>query len=911
MGKKNTIQILGATLSVAMGLSAASVCRFVNADDMTKPVEAIQPSLPEDVVMLQAIFMDVQGKVRWRTSESSPWNVAKVNDLLESGAEIRTGLKSRSTLRVGKNSTILVDAGTSFQLPIMVQEGQVLRTLATVKSGRADFKVDHVGFSNDFKVVTPQTTLAVRGTGFGLESGPLKGVALSGVNTNSINAIEVTYISSNLSYFVSGQGKTSSETGKQDPVQNAWVSTIGPPPIAGTLVSSSDVDQQVAQGVAGVNPSSNTQQIQQTQAGENNQNAINDAIALSSTNIFATGGNISSLTYGSVQNASTSNETLHLFNRNFAIYESGAWTNSLFNLNTLWNGTDSDYSDRHNSFASLPNVIRNGIQWELQAMKNSAQIDLAKSNEQYAAMRFDPTLYFTTNGDITEVGKRDGSLLNGLENSLWSLDQDATTRLARAGEYNATIQSALGNVTNAYTSLHNAEIALQDLNRGKIQSVVYTAELKLALRQMNTFLSNLGGLIENNKDTHAQVVYSKLSDFVAMASDKVAQGLAAAKNARDNYTNASSRGTQEMFRTQELHYLEAVRIGLHSMAYLTNSAENGPKGILELAQKISDNFTMANSRFSYESFVNNAKPFVDISQVRSGAIQTLADLSMSNSREALDQLADGSINKNLIDAQLSIMQEQVELMGRKADMVYVDGSDDNSIKTGMAGFELRSLTDLTSSNLHKSQFDNLADNGSTQAGLDFDLGALREFNSLYAGANSVQQQAQSTMDAIDLNQTNAEMANLTINGLSASYHTNLNNALAKASDATTSFNQQFSNSQAAGIQYLRDFTNTVGSNTTATAQNALASVTALVGEHNLYVSQAQSAVEAAQNASANASSRGRMVYMNAVATQMSRAANIHSAATLALLHVISNGSLIQTNYNQAQERYNSLGGPLD
>jgi hypothetical protein len=76
---------------------------------------------------LQAIFMEVQGKVRWRAGEQAPWKEAAVNDLVDAGAEIRTGLKSRAALRVGKNATVLVDAGTSFQLPQIVQDGETLR----------------------------------------------------------------------------------------------------------------------------------------------------------------------------------------------------------------------------------------------------------------------------------------------------------------------------------------------------------------------------------------------------------------------------------------------------------------------------------------------------------------------------------------------------------------------------------------------------------------------------------------------------------------------------------------------------------------------------------------------------------------------------------------------------------------
>jgi hypothetical protein len=123
----------------------------------------------------------------------------------------------------------------------------------------------------------------------------------------------------------------------------------------------------------------------------------------------------------------------------------------------------------------------------------------------------------------------------------------------------------------------------------------------------------------------------------------------------------------------------------------------------------------------------------------------------------------------------------------------------------------------------------------------------------------------------------------------------------------TSFTLQFADSRATANQYLTDFTTIVGPNNSDVAMNALAAVTTLVGNHNTYVNQAEAAVAAAETASRNASSRGDMVYMNAVATQMARAATIQLAANAAMLNVATNGSIIQSNYSQAQSDYNSRG----
>jgi hypothetical protein len=239
-----TIVMLG-TLSPVLGVT---------------PMEAQAEQAPAPPKDLQAIFLEVDGKVRWRADEKSDWREAKVNDLVGEGAEVRTGLRSRAALRVGRNATILVDAGTSFQIPQLEQDGQTLRTLASVKTGRVDFKVDKVGFSNDFKVATPQTTLSVRGTGFAVNSGPLNGVEVVGARTNMINAIELKYVASNLKYFMSGASSSSSSN--QDPVKSAWLSSLGPPQVAGTIADKSQLEQAAAQGQAG-NAPTNSQQAQQ------------------------------------------------------------------------------------------------------------------------------------------------------------------------------------------------------------------------------------------------------------------------------------------------------------------------------------------------------------------------------------------------------------------------------------------------------------------------------------------------------------------------------------------------------------------------------------------------------------------------------------------------------------------------
>ena len=942
----NTIHLAGGTFTLAMTLAVASVCQLSWADDMTQPVASVASSESSEV-KLQAIFMDVQGKVRWRINEDSPWIEAKVNDLLEVGAEIRTGLKSRAGLRVGQNATILVDAGTTFQLPVILQigeqfqEGSVLRTVATVKSGRADFKVDHVGFANDFKVVTPQTTLSVRGTGFNLDSGQLMGMALSGASTNTINAIEVTYVAANMSYFVSGQGKTSSEPGKQDPVQNAWVSTIGPPPIAGTMVSQSDVQQQVAQGIAGANPSSNIQQIQQTEAGEANENAIDTALVLASEtgngggdsgsgySLFqsvaqSTEQGLSLLNSDAQSNKSLSNTDLQRFNNNFAVYENGQWTTSLRTLNTVWNGSDSAGRDGKFTYGLTSDI---GARAMLDDLKNSSIADLLTSDDTLNLISFDASRYFNNedssdakdnfgNAVISDTAFKDGELLNGATDSLWSLSESARTKLGIAVGLDSSVQTAFKNVKDSYGRLQVAQQALDGLSTGSAFSEGYTTAFTNQFAKLNGFLTNLQNLIGTSTSAQSKEAYAQLAGVVNSAAVHVQLGLAAAQTARENYNNASSRATQELFQAEELKYLDAVRIRLDSIAYLTKERKNadgsaapdGPDGIKELAEQIMQNFNGANNQFAWGSFSDFARPHVVAAGIDSGAIQALASLSQLDSKSAEEQIEEGSVNRGKIDLQVDILTQQVNLMSNKT---Y--GEDSGSRSSQISMFQFESLSDghLADSNAHKSAFDILMSNNASQSELQNDLGALRDLNDIYTGSNSLQLQAETTLTQIIDHHDSATDAKNKIDQLTTNYNTFLNDAQAKAAQANALNLDRFSQSTQTANRYLQDFIAIKGANTTASAQNALTAITALVGQHNAYVAQAQTAVLDAQSASVAAGTRGQMVFMNAVATQISRAADIRIDANLSMLKIATNGSAIRENYNDAKNDYDAVSPPTN
>ena len=223
----------------------------------TSALEAVKP-LPEgESKELIAIVMHRTGKAQWRADEKATWQSAQVDDALPAGAMIRTGLKSALTLRVGLNSSILIDSNARVALPRIIQDGDQLQTAVKVERGRADVKVNHVGLTNDFSVVTPTGALAVKGTGFACRYDAFDGTSIVGAKTNTMNAIEVHYYASKLAYSLSGGAISSNKN--ENPTLAALIEAA-PPPSSNKAEAQDTADQEGSAGGA----VSNTDAVSQT-----------------------------------------------------------------------------------------------------------------------------------------------------------------------------------------------------------------------------------------------------------------------------------------------------------------------------------------------------------------------------------------------------------------------------------------------------------------------------------------------------------------------------------------------------------------------------------------------------------------------------------------------------------------------
>jgi len=252
-------------VTVAIVLSS---CAFAQSAPTEQPPVAPPIDLPEgdaaqadaapvaDASELEALVISVSGRGgRWRAPGADQWSPVAVDDVLPAGSQIDTGLRGEVALRVGKNATLLISSASSVTLAEIEETDGRLVTRALLNKGAADFKVDHVGLENDFVVITPSSTLAVKGTGFRVVHGPMVGTQIEGVRANRVNAIEVGYFDIRTPVRMSGNAQSSTRT--PNPALAALNRTVAPPP----TTTPSDPAPADAQDTAQTQTVRNTQAV--------------------------------------------------------------------------------------------------------------------------------------------------------------------------------------------------------------------------------------------------------------------------------------------------------------------------------------------------------------------------------------------------------------------------------------------------------------------------------------------------------------------------------------------------------------------------------------------------------------------------------------------------------------------------
>ena len=116
----------------------------------------------------QAVIREITGKVEVRPPQAG-WLPAREGMILSLGAVISTGFNSRAVLDLGR-SVLQVDPLTRLRIDELIEKEGTVQTALFLRVGKVKAEVKSVtGVTQDFKLRSPVSTAAVRGTSLGYD----------------------------------------------------------------------------------------------------------------------------------------------------------------------------------------------------------------------------------------------------------------------------------------------------------------------------------------------------------------------------------------------------------------------------------------------------------------------------------------------------------------------------------------------------------------------------------------------------------------------------------------------------------------------------------------------------------------------------------------------------------------------
>ena len=137
------------------------------ADATTAPAktDATATADPPAEPVIACTVKSVSGSVEWRPSGDAAWQALKAGDSLSLGADICTGFRAKCMLLfMDESSAVEVQPMTILRIGEFERSGNKVRTRLYVQRGTTKTIVEKSRFESDFAIVTPEVTLAVRGT---------------------------------------------------------------------------------------------------------------------------------------------------------------------------------------------------------------------------------------------------------------------------------------------------------------------------------------------------------------------------------------------------------------------------------------------------------------------------------------------------------------------------------------------------------------------------------------------------------------------------------------------------------------------------------------------------------------------------------------------------------------------------
>ena len=177
-----TIEFL-TTLTVTSALASAWTMQQTQPAPAAPGVAAAQQPPAGGSEQLIATVTGVEGLVQVRENDTAPWQRAAVGMKLGQDAEFRTGPRSAVRFVIPPDHTITLDRLGTVKVLQAVNDRGVIKTQMGMKYGRTRYDIEAAGREHESTIVSPSSTLAVRGTRFSAYDQrpfPAQGVSLAG-----------------------------------------------------------------------------------------------------------------------------------------------------------------------------------------------------------------------------------------------------------------------------------------------------------------------------------------------------------------------------------------------------------------------------------------------------------------------------------------------------------------------------------------------------------------------------------------------------------------------------------------------------------------------------------------------------------------------------------------------------------
>jgi hypothetical protein len=155
---------------VVAGLFAAQFASAQTAPS-TESVAGAPSTQPASGAM-KVYITEVKGLVQVRDGEADAWRAAKAQMIISQGAELRTGPHSSVTCVIPPDQTFTLDRLGTVRVEEAARHGDKITTDLIMKYGRTRYDIEAAGLEHEASIISPSSTLAVRGTNVSLYDQP-------------------------------------------------------------------------------------------------------------------------------------------------------------------------------------------------------------------------------------------------------------------------------------------------------------------------------------------------------------------------------------------------------------------------------------------------------------------------------------------------------------------------------------------------------------------------------------------------------------------------------------------------------------------------------------------------------------------------------------------------------------------